>query len=182
MVEKDFAILEKYYSNTKAKDLVTYYKDNWLGKLIEGLIDYSSVDDDIRTNSLLEQYHSHIKNLIPRTPSWPKFVEFLINEEADYVKTAFLAEQKGNIATKSVKLASTYLPKAVKRTLKTGNQRFTQDNHNDQNKSPENLKKRRSDEAQSETLKNQPPSLKKAKTESIQEALNTVNRFDIRYP
>ena len=49
LVEKEFKALEKSYSNTKAKDLVAYYKDNWLGKLVEGLIDYSSVDDDIRT-------------------------------------------------------------------------------------------------------------------------------------
>ena len=50
---------------------------------------------------------------LPRSPSWPKFLEFLLCEEESYVKESFLAEQKGQTLSKSVNFGKVYLPKPL---------------------------------------------------------------------
>ena len=106
------------YEKTELKKLVEYYSRCWLDRLKSGLIDYSVVDDDFRSNSVIERYNGHIKDNLPRGSSWPKFLEFLKNEEASYVEEAFLAEQRGDVMEKSVKFGKTFLPKAVKKKIK----------------------------------------------------------------
>ena len=134
-IENKFHELESKYSENIYNSLIEYYKNNWLDRLKSGLIDYSDIDDTLRSNSVLEQYNSHVKNFLPRSPTWAKFIEFLINEEANYVKESFQAEQKGEIALKSTNFGKTYLPK----TLKKKNQVQTKLNDNKDNNSQETL-------------------------------------------
>jgi len=114
--EKQLDKLEKEKKNTKYIKLVEYYKDSWLDRLKSGLINYSSVEDELRANSVLEQYNCHVKDSLPRNSSWPKLIDFLQKEEADYVRESFLAEQKGEIQVKSLNHGKTYLPKPLKKT------------------------------------------------------------------
>ena len=145
IVEKELRTIEEKYMKTMYNDLIVYYKNNWLSKLKNGLIDYSAIDDDIRSNSVLEQYHSHIKNLLPRAPTWPKFIEFLINEEVEYVNNTFLAEQKENVAVKSVNFDATYLPKPLRnaKNKNNNNSNSMEDSYKNDNSNLENTNKRR---------------------------------------
>ena len=68
------------------------------------------MDDEFRANSVLERYDGHIKDHLPRNPNWPKFLEFLKQEEADYVKFSIEAEQKGLMSEKSDNYGKTFLP------------------------------------------------------------------------
>ena len=100
-VEKKLKEMELKYAKTAFKDLIAYYKDNWLDRLKSGLNSYKDIEDDKRANSVIERYNGHVKDCLTRSPTWPKFVEFLVNEEADYVNESFLAEQRGQISVKS---------------------------------------------------------------------------------
>ena len=99
LVETEFEEIKSQYVDTQYLKLIDYYQNNWLDRLKSGLIDYSSVDDEIRSNSVLEQYNAHIKNILPRSPSWAKFIEFLVNEEAKYIEESFANEVRGQVAT-----------------------------------------------------------------------------------
>ena len=124
LVDKELAEIEKRHSNTEYEGLIRYYKSNWLGRLKSGLISYKDVDDDKRANSVLEGYNAHIKDCLPRSPTWPKFLDFIVSEEADYVSESFLAEQRGQVSTKSQNFGKTYLPKALKSKAKASNKGF----------------------------------------------------------
>ena len=107
--------LEKAYHGKEQRDLIIYYKNNWLPKLKSGLIDYSDVEDEFRSNSILEHYQCHVKDSLPRSSSWPKFIDFLITEEESYVRDSIAAEQRGQVAFKSVNFGKTFLPKPIKK-------------------------------------------------------------------
>ena len=113
LVEKELEMIQKKYEHTVHQGLVLYYKNWWLDRLKSGLIDYSHIEDNFRTNSVLEGYNGHVKDSLPRSPSWPKFLEFLLCEEESYVKESFLAEQKGQTLSKSVNFGKVYLPKPL---------------------------------------------------------------------
>ena len=118
LVDKRFEEIETKYTNTIFKNLVGYYKDNWLSRLKSGLIAYKDIDDDKRANSVIEKYNAHVKDSLPRSPTWPKFINFLVNEEAEYVTESFLAEQRGQTSVKSQNFGKTYLPKSLKQSKK----------------------------------------------------------------
>ena len=67
-------------------------KKSWLPEPKSGLIDYNEIKDNYRANSVLEQYNGHIKYFLPKLLNWLTFLEFLIEEENEYVKG--LLEQK----------------------------------------------------------------------------------------
>jgi len=115
-IDKEFQKIEQKYNGKEQEGLITYYKNNWLPKLKQGLIDYSDIEDELRSNSILEHYQCHVKDSLPRSSSWPKFIDFLISEEESYVRDSFAAEQRGQVATKSVNFGKTYLPKPIKKT------------------------------------------------------------------
>lgn len=116
VIDKKLEKLEEDYKDTDQHQLIIYYKDNWLQKLKSGLIDYSDIEDEeFRSNSILEQYQSHVKDCLPRSSSWPQFIDFLVNEEDNYVKDSFRAEQRGQVAVRSVNFGQTYLPKTIKK-------------------------------------------------------------------
>ena len=117
VIDKELRQIQDKYKETKHIVLVDYYSNNWLTRLKSGFIDYSSVDDNLRANSVLESYNCHVKNSLPRSPSWPKFLEFLISEEAKYVTDSFQLEQRGETSIQSVNFGQIYLPKAVKRIV-----------------------------------------------------------------
>ena len=58
-------------------------------------------------------HNSHINRSLSRPSSLPKLIEFLVNGEAKYVQESFNAEQRGQVAVKSVNFGKAYLPKAV---------------------------------------------------------------------
>ena len=123
IAKEEIKNLKKQYQNTQYNNLILYYENNWFPKLECGLIDYSHIDDEFRANSVLEKYNCHIKDSLPRCPNWPKFIDFLVSEEAKYVQEAFLNEQKGLASIKSTNFGQTYLPKSLKvkkSTKKTG--------------------------------------------------------------
>ena len=115
-IQRIFNEIQVKYEKTKHGQLVDYYRKFWLEKLKNGLIDYSDVEDSFRANSVLERYNGHIKDSLPRCASWPKFLEFIRNEEASYVRESHLAEQKGETIQESMKFGQTYLPKGIKKT------------------------------------------------------------------
>ena len=98
-----------------------------------GLIDYSDCDDDFRANSVLEKYNCHVKDSLPRNSNWPKFLSFLVEEEANFVKELLDAERKGIVATKSVRFGETYLPKPLQKQLNTGTTKTTSSSSNSTN-------------------------------------------------
>ena len=51
----------------------------------------------------------------PRSPNWPKFVSFLVDEEASYVAEAFAAEQRGQTSTTSRNFSKPYMPNPIKK-------------------------------------------------------------------
>jgi len=114
-ITQEFIQIQENYQDTKYKNLVEYYNKNWLPRLKTGMIDYSGIEDQFRANSVLEKYNSHIKDNLPRSPSWPKFIDFLIKEEAEYVKEAFNCEQRGQISVKSQNFGKAYKPKTLKK-------------------------------------------------------------------
>ena len=107
--------IEAKYNCTEHSKLVSYYKNSWLPRLQDGLIDYSSIEDEYRANSVLESYNCHVKDSLARSSTWPKFLEFLLSEEASYVNESFQAEQKGQILSKSVNFGKTFLPKQMQK-------------------------------------------------------------------
>ena len=124
LVQKELEELEKHYEDSEHFKLISYYKNCWFDRLESGAIDYSNVEDEFRANSVLEQYNCHVKDCLPRCSSWPKFLQFLVEEEADYVNESFLAEQKGQVQSKSVNFGKVYQPKAFKVIKKTRNDRL----------------------------------------------------------
>ena len=124
-VRKRLNEITKKYDNTAYSKLIKYYTDNWLERLVSGSIDYSDVEDELRANSVLENYNRHVKDNLPRAAGWPKFIDFLRSEEAAYVDESFSLEQRGQIALKSVNLGKTYLPKALKDSKQKKDQRAT---------------------------------------------------------
>ena len=116
LVEEELEKITEKYKENHSK-LTTYYKNCWLQRLKTGLIDYSHVEDEYRANSVLESYNSHVKDLLTRSSSWPLFIEFLRNEEANYVNEVFLAEQKGQTHSKSVNFGKVYLPKQISKVI-----------------------------------------------------------------
>jgi len=95
-VEKELQAIENKYKQTKHNILVQYYKNLWLDKLKSGFIDYSDVEDEFRANSILEQYNKHIKDKLPRGPSWPKFIDFLSMRSITIPKMLSLLSKKVN--------------------------------------------------------------------------------------
>jgi len=116
LVEEELEKITEKYKENHSK-LTTYYKNCWLQRLKTGLIDHSHVEDEYRANSVLESYNSHVKDLLTRSSSWPLFIEFLRNEEANYVNEVFLAEQKGQTHSKSVNFGKVYLPKQISKVI-----------------------------------------------------------------
>ena len=165
-VEKELESIENNYRNTAHKCFVQYYKNNWLAKLKSGLIDYSDIEDEFRANSVLEQYNSHIKNSLPRSSSWPKFLEFLVNEEANYLREAIMAEQKGEVLMRSVKFGNTFLPKSLKEKKVIKNKIIKEEGKNDSNNSQELVlsnKRRKRDDYELNSPKIERNELKKMK-------------------
>ena len=113
LIELELETISEKYKESHCK-LIIYYKNCWLPRLESGIIDYSDIEDEFRANSVLEKYNCHVKDSLTRSSSWPHFIEFLRNEEADYVNNAFLAEQKGQIRSKSVNFGKVYLPKQIR--------------------------------------------------------------------
>jgi len=81
-------------SDGKFKVMLNYYRKEWLPKLKSGTINYSDIEDEYRSNSILESYNAHIKREIPNTPTWAKFLDFLRDEENQYVENAIMNEQR----------------------------------------------------------------------------------------
>jgi len=143
VIENEFTKIRTKYEKTKHKSLIDYYQKNWLPRLKLGLINYSDIEDHQRANSVIEKYNCHIKDSLPRSPSWPKFVEFLTKEEANYVKESFNAEQLGKVSVKSINFSKTYLPKPLKNKKKAQYEITVQENVNEQEKSNSSTKKRK---------------------------------------
>lgn len=110
LVQKKFNEMERIEEDSEYIGLIEYYKKNWLPRLKSGLIDYSNTEDNFRSNSVIEQYNAHIKNSLTRSSSWPKFVNFLVDEESKYVQSSFNAEQKGESAVKSINFGKASIP------------------------------------------------------------------------
>ena len=68
-IEKKFEEILIKYENGVFKDLVIFYRKNWLNKLKSGMINYSQVEDEFRANSVIKKYNCHIKDSLPRSPS-----------------------------------------------------------------------------------------------------------------
>jgi len=134
-VEKKLEEISQFYEDTEHFRLVSYYKNCWLPRLKSGTIDYSQVEDNFRANSVIEQYNRHVKDCLPRCSSWPKFLQFLVDEEASYVSESFLAEQKGQIQQKSINFGKTFLPKPLKSVKKKVKDK------NDENQPKEEIEK-----------------------------------------
>jgi len=182
-VEKKFEEIMIKYENGVFKDLVIYYRKNWLSKLKSGMINYSQVEDEFRANSVIEKYNCHIKDSLPRSPSWPKFIEFLVKEEFSYVNETFLAEQRGQIAFKSRNFGKTFLPKPLK-VNKKNRKNTTNLNHQEKAKDNRNPNKRKFLEI-SESFANQSesqePQTKNLKLNSLNENSENISKEKITY-
>ena len=167
-IEQELDFIKKRYESTKYMNLLQYYLKNWLPRLKSGLIDYSNLEDTFRANSVLEQYNSHVKDSLPRNPSWPKFVGFLAEEEGNYVNEVFMAEQRGQINVKSVNFGQTYLPKVLKKKINVESPKIKSNNQDGSQKLMTKNKrnppiKRKASDSPLETNKFLKPDLKKQK-------------------
>ena len=66
------------------QEFFDYFVGYWVPKFLNGQIDYSNIDQNHRSNSILESWHSKITDKLPLFPSWSIFLEFLKVEENNF--------------------------------------------------------------------------------------------------
>ena len=108
-------IKDEYKDNNEFTDYIKYFDKYWHPKFISGQINYSDKEDVYRSNSVLESYNRRIKDNLPRMPSWPKFYEFVKQEERRCFDELILAEKKGRTKKKSTKSGKGFKPLATKK-------------------------------------------------------------------
>ena len=75
-------------------DFINYFKRQWVSFFINGLLNYSYLKKDFRSNSYIENYNRRIKLKLSKylygkskvKISWPLFLYFIRNEEEEYRK------------------------------------------------------------------------------------------------
>jgi len=82
--KRPFKFLERMRSSLSKKPqvkIVEYVWKTW-GRFIKNqMLDYNSIDQKYRANSVLESYNARLKTQIPFKPNWHKFLELIINKE-----------------------------------------------------------------------------------------------------
>lgn len=118
--EAKFNQIKLEYMNQKDLiEFIQYFEENWIPRFKSGQTHYSDKDDRYRSNSVLESYNSYIKDKLPRSPSWPEFLEFLKGEDKRYVNDVYYRECKATISTKSRNFGQAFNPLRRRRKQQT---------------------------------------------------------------
>ena len=99
----DYANMEEIYtkfSNKKNKEFLDYFKNQWERYFLNNMLNYSSVNKSIRSNSYIENYNRRIKLKLSKflygknkcLITWPFFLFFIINEENEYKHEIYNSE------------------------------------------------------------------------------------------
>lgn len=99
----DYANMEEIYtkfSNKKNKEFLDYFKNQWERYFLNNMLNYSSVNKSIRSNSYIENYNRRIKLKLSKflygknkcLITWPLFLFFIINEENEYKHEIYNSE------------------------------------------------------------------------------------------
>ena len=95
-------ICEKYSSkNKELNDYINYFKKEWFPYFESGLLDYSEINKEFRTNSYIENYNRRIKLKLSKyllgknkcKITWPLFNYFIKEEEND-IKNEIIEYEK----------------------------------------------------------------------------------------
>ena len=88
------------FSNKKNKEFLDYFKNQWERYFLNNMLNYSSVNKSIRSNSYIENYNRRIKLKLSKflygknkcLITWPLFLFFIINEENEYKHEIYNSE------------------------------------------------------------------------------------------
>ena len=95
-------ICEKYSSkNKELNDYINYFKKEWFPYFESGLLDYSEINKEFRSNSYIENYNRGIKLKLSKyllgknkcKITWPLFNYFIKEEEND-IKNEIIEYEK----------------------------------------------------------------------------------------
>ena len=121
--------------NTKGilqQKFVKYVERQWLSFFRNQMLDYSAIDQQYRANSVVEAYNGRIKLLLPYKPNFPRFIDFLLNEESYYnleiIRKISLGEYTHTISEPKKKRSQ---KKASQKRLTSKNDHSNNDNDND---------------------------------------------------
>jgi len=116
--EKLNLIKTKYKNFSQYEDFLAYFEKHWYPRFESGQILYSNKEDVYRSNSVLESYNNHIKNILPRSPTWPQFLEFIKAEDKKYSEDAIFSELKAKVNNKSRNFGKAFKPLGTKKRKK----------------------------------------------------------------
>ena len=77
-----FNRIKKNTRGVLQQKFIKYVERQWLLFFRNQMLDYSAIDQQYRANSVVEAYNGRIKLLLPYKLNFPRFIDFLLNEES----------------------------------------------------------------------------------------------------
>ena len=102
-------IIQIIAKNKIYNEFLEYLKNQWFQYFKKNdLLDYQNVSKSFRSNSFIENYNGRIKRLLgnKKTIQWPKFLSFIISEEAHYKELLKTSDNIRKIKIKKIKRMS----------------------------------------------------------------------------
>ena len=95
-------MIGKFKKVKKYNEFILYYNNQWKKYIINGMLDYSGLSKEERSNSYIENYNRRIKLRLSKflygknkcKISWPLFLYFITNEEDIYRTECYEKEQE----------------------------------------------------------------------------------------
>ena len=100
--------------------LINYVQRTWSKFILKNMLNYKTINQEYRANSILESYNVRVKKILPYKPNWPKFVEFLIDEENYYNLEILRKMTQGETSIPNKKPRKAYEPKSSNKRNKNG--------------------------------------------------------------
>jgi len=83
-------------NDQEISNFLRYFEKTYTGHFVNGMLDYTDIQQHTRANSCLEGYHNHLQQVIPSQPSWFKLVEGLKEEEFNVFNEQLTKERNGD--------------------------------------------------------------------------------------
>ena len=100
-----------FFDSEVINQFLAYFEKNWLPRMEEGTLNYVSINQQYRSNSILENYNKRIKSKCSKkNPSFSEFQNILIQEEKYFLDKIIEYQTKGEERSRVNNQSKLYIP------------------------------------------------------------------------